>query len=545
MSQVGPAKKNLENENFSEKQSINITDAEFIVGNISAKVGDELALATRTNNFKKISEICSAVDEPLRDSSGHTALHWAALGKPSSTLQTILNLTRHSVDVRSEASDQYGQTPLHWALVSGSTENVSMLLEAGASPARSDARGYTSLIHCAQYGRVDLAHLLLTADSTLINLADREGRTALHWAAHGGHFQLVSYFLRVASPSADVSKRDSSGQTALHKACSRKHTLVIRALLECGAAYNATDKDNQMPRDYIPRLRGAQSAFAEVRRAERGEHTGPPRTRLRSYSLVFFYYSILILTYWYYDRYVEGLEQRASAYSKALRLFCLLALVAHASATYGDPGDVPKGTPEDCRAFIENAIAKNEGDIALTTSRYCFSCLRPRVPRSKHSRSRAVCVRRFDHECPWTNNAVGLRNHRVLLMFAAAMLTSQVLFLNQLRVFLRNDNAIKFWWQIFTLRPLAIILFALHCVLATFCSVLLLQHLVLAAWGLTTYERIAFKRANKRNPYDMGWARNLWLFVTATGPGTEESENKSNDYDHPLLLNSVKTEPNA
>eukprot|EP00171_Calliarthron_tuberculosum_P012965 IDg12965t1 len=102
--------------------------------------GDELCTATHENNVYRITAICAASTVPLRDSAGHTALHWAALSMSAQTLLVVLRLTRHPVDAISEAPEQRGQTPLHWALVAGSAPCVAALLQAGARPSARDAR---------------------------------------------------------------------------------------------------------------------------------------------------------------------------------------------------------------------------------------------------------------------------------------------------------------------------------------------------------------------------------------------------------------------
>lgn len=485
--------------------------------------GDELCAAVRNNDHHHITQLCRTSTSALRDSAGHTALHWASLSTSARTLLLLLGLTRHPVDVRSHAPEQRGQTPLHWALVAGSSACVAALLQAGAIPSARDERGYTALIHCAQYGRIDLAHILLLSDPTIIDAADRDGRSALHWAAHTGRHAMTVFLSRVADPPADVRLHDSGGQTALHKACSRAHALVARALLVAGADHAARDAADRDAQACLPEGQVASVVRAELRRAERGLMTTAPRNSARAFGLVVFYYAILVLSYWFYVSYVEWGASHAVEYGTALRACAIVALVTHGIATYGDPGDLRKGTPVSCRRDIERAIASGRGDTALGPSRYCFSCLRARMPRSKHSRSRGVCVRRFDHECPWTNNAVGLKNHRILLIFAVAMLATQSLFLDQLRVALVNDKDVKHVVDAIMKRPLAVALFVLHCSLAAFCLLLLVQHAVLAAKGLTTYEQIAYRRLGyRRNPHDRGVWRNLWNFVAAKGPGTED-----------------------
>ena len=47
----------------------------------------------------------------------------------------------------------------------------------------------------------------------------------------------------------------------------------------------------------------------------------------------------------------------------------------------------------------------------LLLPQVCATCLVERPPRSKHDPSLGACVRRFDHFCPFLNNAVGEDNY--------------------------------------------------------------------------------------------------------------------------------------
>ena len=44
-------------------------------------------------------------------------------------------------------------------------------------------------------------------------------------------------------------------------------------------------------------------------------------------------------------------------------------------------------------------------------TRFCITCGIERPERSKHDRFTNCCVLRFDHFCPWVNNAVGAFNY--------------------------------------------------------------------------------------------------------------------------------------
>ncbi|KAG0183469.1 hypothetical protein DFQ28_010250 [Apophysomyces sp. BC1034] len=76
----------------------------------------------------------------------------------------------------------------------------------------------------------------------LIDQGNSDGRTALHWAASGGHEELVAYLLE---NSALVNATDESGWTPLTIAVSAGHTPVVQALLERGADTSVQNESGQ------------------------------------------------------------------------------------------------------------------------------------------------------------------------------------------------------------------------------------------------------------------------------------------------------------
>ena len=76
----------------------------------------------------------------FEDSSGRTALHFAAAGSDSvDILQLLLN---NGAEANSQSRG--GETPLMKAIASNKSENVKFLLENGANPALQNACGRSS-----------------------------------------------------------------------------------------------------------------------------------------------------------------------------------------------------------------------------------------------------------------------------------------------------------------------------------------------------------------------------------------------------------------
>jgi hypothetical protein len=71
----------------------------------------------------------------------------------------------------------------------------------------------TSVHAAAQNNQLSLLRSLVSEDATSVNAVDADSRTPLHWAASGGHLDVVAYLL---ANGAEVDKTDDNGWTPLH-----------------------------------------------------------------------------------------------------------------------------------------------------------------------------------------------------------------------------------------------------------------------------------------------------------------------------------------
>lgn len=89
---------------------------------------------------------------------------------------------------------------------------------------------------------------LLTPLLYKLGLEDKDGMSALSWAAMKGHESLTRFIL--SKPDAyDIDAQDSTrlGLTALHRAANGGHKAIVRLLLEHGASVDIHDKHQQTP----------------------------------------------------------------------------------------------------------------------------------------------------------------------------------------------------------------------------------------------------------------------------------------------------------
>lgn len=473
-----------------------------------------------------LSAICAHPPLPrARDAAGHTSLHWAAMAPPE-VLRAFLRVhwPADPVDVASDAGPQRAQTPLHWACVHGDVENVRVLVERGADPARVDGKGYNSVVHAAQYGHVGVLCYLLDFVPGLVETVDSEGHTLLQWASYYNHFPAVRFLLDVHG--ADPNACDVSGQTALHKASMGSHGLVAEALLRAGADLSATGRQGKTPAQVAPLNAPVRALFASWETGARSvQRPNGRRYTVYSHGFVLYYYTVIVVSYHMYQTYVSITAPPSLLFNIALHLLCVVSLTCHTYATYADPGDLPVGTPDDFIKYVRDAVSAKPYSVRrLLPSAYCYTCCTKRPPRSKHSRMRGRCVRRFDHDCLWTNNTIGFRNHHPLLVFVVTNCLLEWIFIYAVFKSLLLDAAVHSVGEALRFRPLAVALLVKHVFLSGFCCVLCSVQTKLVAKGLTTWEHMQSKRLEHQtgNPYDKGLRENVVSFLTKTGPGTGE-----------------------
>lgn len=143
---------------------------------------------------------------------GMTPLHQA------SNREIAEALVAHGADIR--AKDHVGRTPLNTVHDPGAIE---FIIEQG----KWDKNDLSKALNCAAYTYlVDTMRVLLDHGAD-INVRNRQGRTALSWAAQYGFLASLKLFLE---RGADANSRDKEGQTPLDWAVTMGHSEVAEIL---------------------------------------------------------------------------------------------------------------------------------------------------------------------------------------------------------------------------------------------------------------------------------------------------------------------------
>lgn len=126
--------------------------------------------------------------------------------KRASQAEISAEMSKTDVNAREATSE----TVLMYVAVYGTSENVQVLLDAGADVNARAENGMTALFFAAGFGTAENLKVLLDAGAEM-NAVDENGITALMFAAMIGTAEKVKVLL---DAGADSSMKDSMGWTA-------------------------------------------------------------------------------------------------------------------------------------------------------------------------------------------------------------------------------------------------------------------------------------------------------------------------------------------
>ncbi|XP_072967896.1 E3 ubiquitin-protein ligase XBAT33-like [Typha angustifolia] len=145
-------------------------------------------------------------------------------------------------------------SPLHLAAAKGHNEVVSVLLEIGADVNSRNIYGQTALMQACRHGHWEVVQTLLLFKSNVSKVECLSNKTALHFAAAGGHIRCIRLLAadfgsssskdanqersRKSALSSFINKTANGGVTALHLAALRGFFECVHLLLDLNA--NAT-----------------------------------------------------------------------------------------------------------------------------------------------------------------------------------------------------------------------------------------------------------------------------------------------------------------
>uniref|UniRef100_A0A452SSU8 Ankyrin repeat domain 52 n=1 Tax=Ursus americanus TaxID=9643 RepID=A0A452SSU8_URSAM len=201
--------------------------------------------------------LSSGADLRRRDKFGRTSLHYAAA---NGSYQCAVTLVTAGAGVNE--ADCKGCSPLHYAAASDTYRRaephsssshdaeedeplkesrrkeaffcLEFLLDNGADPSLRDRQGYTAVHYAAAYGnRQNLELLLEMSFNCLEDVESTIPVSPLHLAAYNGHCEALK---TLAETLVNLDVRDHKGRTALFLATERGSTECVEVLTAHGAS---------------------------------------------------------------------------------------------------------------------------------------------------------------------------------------------------------------------------------------------------------------------------------------------------------------------
>jgi len=147
--------------------------------------------------------------------------------------------------VNTDLRDSTGRTALLWAAIEGHENVVELLLRNGADVNRQDNCGVTALSLAARKSSVERVSMLLKYGAS-VSVTDNEGMTALHVASANGNKVTVQLLLE---KGASISAKDNMGMTTFHSASSSYNMMsdsaeACKQLLQKASASVTVDDGN-------------------------------------------------------------------------------------------------------------------------------------------------------------------------------------------------------------------------------------------------------------------------------------------------------------
>ncbi|XP_039992013.1 caskin-2-like isoform X2 [Xiphias gladius] len=177
-----------------------------------------------------------------QDSDGFSALHHASLTGTTELLSLLLE-AQAMVDIK----DINGMRPLHYAAWQGKAESVLLLLRASASVNSPSHDGQIPLHLSAQYGHYEVSEMLLQHQSNP-SLMNKAKKTPLDLACEFGRLKVAQLLLSSNMVAALLEGEgghdslDSPSTTPLHLAARNGHKDIIKLLLKAGIDINRATK---------------------------------------------------------------------------------------------------------------------------------------------------------------------------------------------------------------------------------------------------------------------------------------------------------------
>ena len=182
--------------------------------------------SAQSGNYELVAYFVEmGADIHLKTDDGINCLHIAALQGHLNLCKMLID--KHKVDL--DMTTNKGWTAVHSSAQSGNYELVAYFVEMGADIHLKTDNGINCLHIAALQGHLNLCKMLIDKHKVDLHITDNEGRTAVHYSAQSGNYELVAYFVQMG---ADIHLKIDDGRNCLHVAALKGHLNLCKMLID-------------------------------------------------------------------------------------------------------------------------------------------------------------------------------------------------------------------------------------------------------------------------------------------------------------------------
>ncbi|XP_057659011.1 serine/threonine-protein phosphatase 6 regulatory ankyrin repeat subunit A-like isoform X2 [Diorhabda carinulata] len=191
-------------------------------------------------------------DRNMKDNRGFTPLHYAIAGGNINGVRRLLKNEQTATEKKEEGDEikkmmakcSVDITPLHLAAKLGNLEILKMVMPFFPDVNIRTNQGITPLLLAAREGHAQCVHFLLHFGAKVAVADYINNMTPVHYSAKNGHSQCLSLLLHNSEDENVVNMLDRQHRTALMLAVSGNNLKCVHTLLKFGADPNIVDTDD-------------------------------------------------------------------------------------------------------------------------------------------------------------------------------------------------------------------------------------------------------------------------------------------------------------
>ena len=393
---------------------------------------DKILELISSNNTEKLSEFILDAQNKIWEiklAENFTLLHNACATDKTDIIITIIEKTKIRLGLDSDdksnlsqekksenlkifkdfinaKTDGDNQTALHLASFRGNIKIIKILITNYAEINVLTSKGY-NLIHKAAMGNKPSAIIYFNKKYNM-NLEDTDENqmNALHLATRNCMENSVIYLLNLG---INVNLKDKEGNTALHYAVRKGQIRIIKKLIQRGADINIPDfKKKKTPVMLAKNNPEILEIFRKKGICEKLFFKPDISKKTLCSNKNMFLFIILHIIIIFFVFFVLLPYFNSTIFGIIYVVISCLVFILYVSLSCSNPGRMVNKEYKDILDLVESGQEAED---------FCPLCLVKNKFRSKHCLICEMCVDEFDHHCFWVGNCIGKDNYTLFFIF--------------------------------------------------------------------------------------------------------------------------------